>query len=81
MPLQKRLFLRPFFNKEDMVEFSLLLHQAIDDVASDRFPVTLSEAVYLAGLRSQAALHDYHDDIEPADYRFVGASGSGQPSH
>ena len=57
-----------------MVEFSLLLHQAIDDMASDRFPVTLSEAIYLAGLRSQATLHDYHDDLQSSDYRLVHAN-------
>ena len=42
--------------------------QAIDDVSNDRFPVTLSESIYLAGLRAQALIGNYHDDIEYSDY-------------
>lgn len=47
-----------------------VLFQAIDDVVCDRFPVNLHEATYLAGLRAQAVLGDYHDGIESADYRY-----------
>lgn len=42
--------------------------QAIDDVASDRFPVTQEEAVYLAALRAQATLGNYSDSTDLVDY-------------
>ncbi len=42
--------------------------QAIDDIVNDRFPLTLSEAVYLAGLRTQALIGNCHEDIKTSDY-------------
>ena len=53
---QKRLFIKPYMDLEDTVEMNLLLHQAIDDVVSDRYPISLTEAVYLAALRAQVVL-------------------------
>ena len=35
---------------------------------SDRFPLTLSEAVYLAGLRAQSVLGQFNDKIDLVDY-------------
>lgn len=35
---------------------------------SDRFPLSLSEAVYLAGLRAQVILGPYSDRIDLVDY-------------
>lgn len=55
-------------NPSDAVEFNLLLHQAIDDIVSDRFPVSASEAVYLAALRAQVTLGSYSDDNALVDY-------------
>ena len=40
-------------------------------MVNDRFPLTLSEAVYLAALRAQATLGNYHDDIELSEYEYV----------
>ena len=48
---------------------SVFLPQAVDDVVSDRFPLSLSEAVYLAGLRAQVVLGPYSDRIDLVDYR------------
>ena len=42
--------------------------QAIDDVVSDRFPLSLSEAAYLAGLRAQVVLGPYSERIDLVDY-------------
>ena len=53
---------------DDPVEFNLLVHQAIDDVVSDRFPVAYSEAVYLAGLRAQVILGPSSDEVDLMDY-------------
>ena len=44
------------------------LCQAVDDVLSDRFPVSLSEVVYLAALRAQVVLGPYSDRIDLVDY-------------
>ena len=53
---------------QDPVEVNLLLHQAIDDVVSDRFPVTLTEAIYLASLRAQVVLGGFNEDANLVDY-------------
>lgn len=53
---------------EDSVEVNLLLHQAIDDVVSDRYPVSVTEAVYLASLRAQVVLGGYNQDANLTDY-------------
>lgn len=45
-----------------------MLFKAIDDISNDRFPLSLSEAVYLAGLRAQALFGKYHDDTSISDY-------------
>lgn len=66
--LQKRLFVSPFINPRDPVEMNLVLHQAIDDVVSDRFPVTVTEAVYLAALRAQVVLGSLSDQSDLVDY-------------
>ena len=42
--------------------------QAVDDVVSDRFPVSLSEAIYLAGLQAQIVLGSYADGTSLVDY-------------
>ncbi len=55
-------------NPNDPVEFNLLIHQAIDDVVSDRFPVSVAEAAYLAGLRAQAILGPPSDEVDLMDY-------------
>ena len=47
---------------------NLLLHQAIDDVVSDRYPVTPAEAVYLASLRAQVVLGGFSEDANLTDY-------------
>lgn len=45
-----------------------VLLQAVDDVVSDRYPLSLSEALYLAGLRAQVVLGPYSDRIDLVDY-------------
>jgi hypothetical protein len=55
-------------NTEDPVEVNLLLHQAIDDVVCDRFPVTVPEALYLASLRAQVVLGGFSEDANLTDY-------------
>lgn len=45
--------------------------QAIDDVVSDRFPVTYEEAVHLAALRAHVTLGEYNDSINMTDYTLV----------
>jgi myosin-7 len=71
LTFKKRLFVKPFMNPNDSIEFRLLLHQAIDDVVSDRFPLSLSEAVYLAGLRAQVVLGPYGERIDLVDYHSI----------
>ncbi len=66
--LQKRLFVHPYMDLQDSVEVNLLLHQAIDDVVSDRFPVTSAEAIYLASLRAQVILGGFNEDTNLVDY-------------
>lgn len=53
---------------QDSVEINLLLHQAIDDVVSDRFPITPPEVVYLAALRAQVVLGGFNEDANLTDY-------------
>lgn len=55
-------------NLQDPVEVNLLLHQAVDDVVGDRYPVTVNEAVYLASLRAQAVLGGYNEEANLTDY-------------
>ena len=50
---------------------NLLLHQAIDDVVSDRYPITVSEAVYLAALRAQVTLGKFSEDTNLTDYMYA----------
>lgn len=45
--------------------------QAIDDVVSDRFPVTYEESVYLAALRAHVTLGEYSDSVNMTDYMSV----------
>ncbi len=71
MHLQKRLFVKPFVNPNDPVEMNLVLHQAIDDVVSDRFPVSVSEAVYLAALRAQVVLGTVSEQSNLVDYTYA----------
>lgn len=66
--MQKRLFIKPYMNLEDSVEVNLLLHQAIDDVVCDRYPVTVAEAVYLGALRAQVVLGGFNEDTNLTDY-------------
>ena len=68
---QKRLFLKPYFNSSDSIEVNLLLHQSIDDVVSDRYPISISEAVYLAALRAQVTLGKFSEDTNLTDYMYV----------
>lgn len=58
MTFKKRIFLKPFGIPQHPVEFDLVFNQAIDDVKSDRFPVTNEEAAYLVALRAQVELGD-----------------------
>lgn len=55
-------------NPADPVEVNLLLHQAIDDVVSDRYPITAPEATYLASLRAQVVLGGFSEDANLTDY-------------
>ena len=71
LSFQKRLFQKPYFNPSDQVEGNLLLHQAIDDVVSDRYPVTISEAVYLAALRAQVVLGKFSEDTNLTVYMYA----------
>lgn len=66
--IQKRLFIKPYMNLKDPVEVNLLLHQAIDDVISDRYPLSSSEAIYLAALRAQVVLGGFNEDTDLMDY-------------
>lgn len=66
--MQKRLFLKPFYNPQDPVERNLMLHQAIQDVVSDRFPVTYEEAIYLSALRAHGVLGSYSEATDLLDY-------------
>ena len=63
--------MKPYFNPNDSVEVNLLLHQSIDDVLSDRYPVSISEAVYLAALRAQVTLGKFSEDTNLTDYMYV----------
>ena len=63
--------MKPYFNPSDPIEVNLLLHQAIDDVVSDRYPVTISEAVYLAALKAQVTLGKFSEDTNLTDYMYV----------
>ena len=63
--------MKPYFNTNDAIEMNLLLHQAIDDVVSDRYPVSISEAVYLAALRAQVTLGKFSEDTNLTDYMYV----------
>ena len=63
--------MKPYFNANDAIEMNLLLHQAIDDVVSDRYPVSISEAVYLAALRAQVTLGKFSEDTNLTDYMYV----------
>ena len=63
--------MKPYFNTNDSIEMNLLLHQAIDDVVSDRYPVSISEAVYLAALRAQVTLGKFSEDTNLMDYMYV----------
>ena len=51
-----------------MTQTPASVSQAIDSVVSDRFPITLSEVVYLAGLRAQVVLGNSTDSIVLMDY-------------
>ena len=53
---------------DDPVEVNLLLHQSIDDVVCDRYPVSVGEAVYLAALRAQVVLGGFNEDANLTDY-------------
>jgi len=66
--VQKRLFLKPFYNPQDPVERNLMLHQAIQDVVGDRFPVTYEEAIYLCALRAHGVLGSYSEATDLLDY-------------
>lgn len=66
--IQKRLFTKPYLALNDPVEANLLLHQAIDDVVSDQYPLTPTEAVYLAALRSQVVLGGFNEEANLTDY-------------
>ncbi|XP_065184924.1 unconventional myosin heavy chain 6-like [Sycon ciliatum] len=61
LTFKKRLFLKPFINAQDKVEFNLVFNQAIDDLANDRFPISYNEGVYVCALRSQVLLGPYTD--------------------
>ena len=65
------MFVKPYFNPNDSIEVNLLLHQSIDDVLSDRYPVSISEAVYLAALRAQVTLGKFSEDTNLTDYMYV----------
>lgn len=66
--LQKRLFIKPYITLQDPVEVNLLLHQAIDSVVSDRYPLSPAEATYLASLRAQVVLGGFNEDANLTDY-------------
>ena len=54
---------------EQLIHFPLPFPpQAIDDVVSDRFPVSLSEATYLAALRAQVVLGGLTEEVDLMDY-------------
>lgn len=60
--------MKPYFNPNDSIEVNLLLHQAIDDVVSDRYPVSISE---VATLRAQVTLGKFSWDTNLTDYMYV----------
>lgn len=45
-----------------------MLHQAIQEVVGDRFPVTYEEATYLSALRAHRVLGPYSDTTDLLDY-------------
>jgi myosin-7 len=53
---KRRIFMPPLDQFSNDLERDLVMHQAIFDVANDRYPVSEEEAAYLAGLRSQIEL-------------------------
>jgi len=53
---KRRIFMPPLNEFSNEVERDLVMHQAISDVANDRYPCTEEEAAYLAGLRAQIEL-------------------------
>eukprot|EP00800_Vazella_pourtalesii_P006621 TRINITY_DN1866_c1_g1_i1.p1 TRINITY_DN1866_c1_g1~~TRINITY_DN1866_c1_g1_i1.p1 ORF type:complete len:833 (-),score=245.32 TRINITY_DN1866_c1_g1_i1:10-2508(-) len=62
LTFKKRLFLKPYTNPTDPVEFNLILYQVIDDVFNDRFPLSYEEAVYLTALRAHVELGEFQDN-------------------
>jgi len=59
LTFKKRLFLGPFTIPTSSVEFDLTFYQALDDVRSDVFPVTVEEGCQLAALRAQVEFGDW----------------------
>jgi len=55
---KRRIFMPPLDQFSNDTERDLVMHQAIFDVANDRYPVSEEEASYLAGLRAQIELGD-----------------------
>ena len=50
------------------MEVNLLLHQAIEDVVSDRYPISLPETINLAALRAQVVLGGMSRDRDFMEY-------------
>ena len=72
LTFKKRLFLAPFPVPTDEVEFSLVYSQAVDDVVSDRFPITNEEAAYLAALQAQSEVGELEEGDDAVElYRKI----------
>ena len=80
LTFKKRIFLAPHVVPKLQAEFDLVLHQAIDDVRSDRFPISNQDAAYLVALQAQVEMGDI-DLSRPAGDRYRGIIDKQLPKH
>lgn len=57
--IKKRLFTNPLVVSSNEVEEQLLLHQVLEDILHNRYPLTSDDAIYLTALRCQVDHGDF----------------------
>jgi myosin-7 len=63
LTFKKRLFLGPYDVPKGQTEFDLTLYQAIDDVRTDKYPITQEESMMLIALHAQMELGNWDPEI------------------
>lgn len=63
LTFKKRLFLGPHEMPKGQTEFDLTLYQAIDDIRSDKYPITLEESMMLVAIHAQMELGNWYPEI------------------